>query len=67
MKGEGGKSEMEAFETVKGSRDALLGINVITEEGRLVSINDAIRDERHFRISKGWSVLERKDLIKNML
>jgi len=53
--------------TERASRDILLGINVITEEGRLISIHDAIKDERQFRISKGWSVLERKDLIKNML
>lgn len=49
--------------------DLLSKINLITEEGRLISIHDAIKeadgDEKQYRISKGWSVLENRKSINS--
>lgn len=54
---------MKNEEECKAKKQLLSGINVINEEGRLVSITDAMEDESFFRISKGWSVLECRDRI----
>lgn len=49
----------EILEQGKKKLEKLNSISVVTKEGRIISINDAIRLDENCSISKGWTVLSK--------